>query len=79
MNLTGLHILLTYCCAFRCGHCFVWGSPEQPGVFTLARLHEALDLAHADACHLCFSLRQGLRPRFAAALGPDPMYAEAGS
>ncbi len=47
MKLTGLHILLTYRCTFRCDHCFVWGSPEQTGVFTLTRLLAALDQAHA--------------------------------
>ncbi len=47
MSLTGLHVLLTYRCTFRCEHCFVWGSPDQTGVFTLARLHEALDQAQA--------------------------------
>ena len=38
MNLTGLHILLTYRCTYECDHCFVWGSPQQTGVFTLAQL-----------------------------------------
>lgn len=47
MSLTGLHILLTYRCTFRCDHCFVWGSPEQTGVFTLSRLIEALDQAQS--------------------------------
>jgi hypothetical protein len=45
MSLSGLHILLTYQCLFTCDHCFVWGSPKQKGVFTLARLIEALDQA----------------------------------
>ncbi len=48
MNLTGLHILLTYQCNYECDHCFVWGSPAQTGVFTLAQLEDvfqqALDL-----------------------------------
>ncbi len=48
MNLTGLHILLTYQCNYECDHCFVWGSPRQTGVFTLAQLEDvyqqALDL-----------------------------------
>ncbi len=40
MDVTGLHILLTYQCNYECDHCFVWGSPEQTGVFTLAQLEE---------------------------------------
>jgi len=46
MELTGLHILLTYQCAFECDHCFVWGSPRQSGVLTIAQLHEILRQAH---------------------------------
>lgn len=45
MSLSGLHILLTYRCLFACDHCFVWGSPQQESVFTLARLNEVLDQA----------------------------------
>jgi hypothetical protein len=45
MNLTGLHFLLTYQCIFACDHCFVWGSPQQSGVFTMADLENALDQA----------------------------------
>ncbi len=40
MSLTGLHILLTYQCNYECDHCFVWGSPRQTGVFTLAQLED---------------------------------------
>ncbi len=45
MTLSGLHILLTYRCTSRCDHCFVWGAPEQTGVFTLAQLDDVLDQA----------------------------------
>ena len=45
VDLTGLHILLTYQCTFECKHCFAWGSPRQPGVFNLTQLREVLDLA----------------------------------
>lgn len=45
MNLTGLHILLTYQCNFECDHCFVWGSPRQTGVFTLPKLVHVLQQA----------------------------------
>jgi len=36
--LTGLHLLLTYQCNYECDHCFVWGSPSQKGVMTLAQV-----------------------------------------
>ncbi len=45
MNLTGLHILLTYKCNYECDHCFVWGSPWQSGVFTLAQLEDVYQQA----------------------------------
>jgi hypothetical protein len=45
MNLTGLHILLTYTCNYECDHCFVWGSPWQTGVFTLPQLKNVLHQA----------------------------------
>jgi len=40
MELTGLHILLTYQCNFECDHCFVWGSPWQAGTLTLSQLED---------------------------------------
>jgi len=42
MQLTGLHLLLTYQCNFECDHCFVWGGPRQTGVFTLDQVEEVL-------------------------------------
>lgn len=45
MKLTGLHVLLTYNCVYECDHCFVWGSPQQSGVFSLARLDIVLEQA----------------------------------
>ena len=42
MKLTGLHLLLTYQCTFECDHCFVFGSPSQIGVMTLAQIREIL-------------------------------------
>lgn len=45
MNLTGLHILLTYQCTQECDHCFVWGSPWQSGVFTVERLDQVFQQA----------------------------------
>ncbi len=45
MKLTGLHVLLTYKCTYECDHCFVWGSPQQAGVFTLAQLEDAFQQA----------------------------------
>lgn len=40
MNLTGLHLLLTYQCNYECDHCFTWGSPGQTGVMTLAQVRD---------------------------------------
>lgn len=45
MNLTGLHILLTYRCTFECDHCFVWSSPSARGTMTLTQLRDVLDQA----------------------------------
>ncbi|MEN6298548.1 MAG: radical SAM protein [Anaerolineaceae bacterium] len=45
MKLTGLHFLLTYTCNFECDHCFVWGSPWQSGVMTIADIRDALQQA----------------------------------
>jgi hypothetical protein len=42
MELTGLHLLLTYKCNFECDHCFLWGSPRQSGTMTLAQIKEIL-------------------------------------
>jgi len=45
MELTSLHILLTYQCTFECDHCFVWGSPFQSGTLTLAQIRLILEQA----------------------------------
>lgn len=45
MEINGLHFLLTYQCTFECDHCFVWGSPNQIGTFTLKNIREALSQA----------------------------------
>jgi hypothetical protein len=42
MNLTGLHLLLSYKCTYECDHCFVWGSPFAEGTMTLAQIREIL-------------------------------------
>jgi hypothetical protein len=42
MLLSGLHLLLTYQCTLECDHCFVWGSPRQSGVMTLAQIRAIL-------------------------------------
>jgi len=42
MKLTGLHLLFTLQCTKECDHCFVWGSPWQEGVMTLAQVREIL-------------------------------------
>lgn len=50
MTPNSLHILLTYKCLFECDHCFVWGSPQQTGVFTLERLVDVFEQAAACDC-----------------------------
>jgi hypothetical protein len=45
MELSGLHLLLTYQCNFECDHCFVWGSPRQSGTMTLEMIRTVLQQA----------------------------------
>jgi hypothetical protein len=47
MNITGLHLLLTYQCNLECDHCFAWGSPWQTGTITLEGIREILRQASA--------------------------------
>lgn len=42
MELKGVHFLLTYRCNWECDHCFVWGSPDAKGVFTLSGIRNIL-------------------------------------
>jgi len=42
IQLSGIHILLTYTCTYECDHCFVWGSPYQEGTLTLDQIDEIL-------------------------------------
>ena len=45
MEITGLHLLLTYQCNFECDHCFVWGSERQTGSLTSRDIELILDQA----------------------------------
>lgn len=45
MELSGLHLLLTYQCNLECDHCFVWGSPWQSGTMTLQDIRQILQQA----------------------------------
>lgn len=45
MQLSGLHILLTYRCTLECDHCFVWGSPRQSGVLAIEAVSHILQQA----------------------------------
>jgi organic radical activating enzyme len=45
MELTGLHLLLTYECNFECDHCFIWGAPWQNGTMTLKHIRHILQEA----------------------------------
>ncbi len=45
MNLSSLHLLLTYQCNLECDHCFVWGSPWQTGTMNLQSIQNILQQA----------------------------------
>ena len=45
IQLSGVHILLTYTCTYECDHCFVWGGPFKEGTLTLDQIDEILDQA----------------------------------
>jgi len=45
MELSGLHLLLTYQCNLECDHCFAWGSPWQSGTMTLRNVRHILQQA----------------------------------
>jgi hypothetical protein len=45
IELSGVHILLTYTCNYECDHCFVWGGPFKEGTLTLDQLDEILTQA----------------------------------
>jgi MoaA/NifB/PqqE/SkfB family radical SAM enzyme len=42
LELKGVHFLLTYRCDLECDHCFVWGSPNAKGTFTLKQVRNIL-------------------------------------
>jgi hypothetical protein len=42
MELTGLHLLLTYECNYECDHCFVWSGPRRPGTMTVRQIDDIL-------------------------------------
>ncbi|MGB5575806.1 MAG: radical SAM protein [Woeseiaceae bacterium] len=45
--LSGLHLLLTYECNYKCEHCFVWGGPSQTGTMTLETVKDIVGQAKA--------------------------------
>lgn len=54
MELTGLHILLTYQCNLECDHCFVWSHNWQKGTLTIEQLDDIL--AQAKDVPTCRSI-----------------------
>lgn len=40
--LKGVHFLLTYKCDLECDHCFVWGTSQAKGTFTLKQIENVL-------------------------------------
>jgi hypothetical protein len=51
------------------------GGPAQ----LVREYHVAHEVGYVDACHLCYSAREHLRPRFAAELAPNQMYGVMGA
>lgn len=47
MKLDGVHLLLTFKCTYECDHCFIWGSPWQPGTLSMAKIDEVIEQARA--------------------------------
>lgn len=48
MEISSLHLLLTYQCTLACDHCFAWGSNWQTGTMTMRQLDHILDQAQAS-------------------------------
>ncbi len=42
VELSGVHILLTYKCLYECDHCFVWSGPFSKGTMTLAQVEDVV-------------------------------------
>lgn len=42
MEISSLHLLLTYQCTLECDHCFVWGGPGARGTMTLSSIRQVL-------------------------------------
>jgi len=42
LNLSGMHLLLTYQCPYECDHCFVWSNPNYTETMTLKQIRELL-------------------------------------
>ncbi len=57
IQLTGLHLLLSYQCTLECDHCFVWGSPWQRGVMTVETINRILEQAAELESHKFDRLR----------------------
>ncbi len=45
MLVKGLHLLLTYKCTYECDHCFVYSSPNSPGVMQISQINQILKQA----------------------------------
>lgn len=45
MPITGLHLLQTYQCNFKCDHCFVYSCPEAKGVMKISDMRKILNEA----------------------------------
>lgn len=45
MQLSGLHLLLSYRCTDECDHCFLWSGPKARGTMTLEQIRRIIDQA----------------------------------
>jgi hypothetical protein len=84
--LTGIHILLTLKCTNECDHCFLHCCPSREATFTVGQLRTLIDqikelktvtvvyFEGGDECHLCYTARKLLSPRFPKYLAPKEAY-----
>jgi hypothetical protein len=48
--ITGIHFILSYKCTSECDHCFVFGSPQAEGTFTLSQIKQVFaEIEHIDS------------------------------
>jgi MoaA/NifB/PqqE/SkfB family radical SAM enzyme len=58
MELSSLQLLQPCKCTCECEHCFVWGSPWQPGTMSLEQIRQVLSQARETG-----SIGKGISPQ----------------